>query len=692
MQLRAAGVGLVVDLRDDRLPRIVHWGTDLGDVTDAELLAVADAAGPDAIPNSLDEPRTVSLVPEHSAGWFGLPGLTGHRDGRDWSTRFAVSSVRHEGSALEVTAYDKTAGLALRIELGLTASGLVRTRATVRNESAEPFTVDGLNLALPVPPEATELLDLAGRWGHERAPQRTPFGVGARVRENRRGRTGADASILFAAGTAGFGFRAGEVWALHLGWSGNHRMYAERLPSGESVIGAGELLLGGEVVLAEGQEYETPWLYGGYGDGIDAVSARFHAYLRARSSHPADPRPVVLNTWEAVFFEQDLDRLKELADAAGEVGVERFVLDDGWFRHRRDDRAGLGDWYVDEQVWPDGLGPLIEHVTGLGMDFGLWVEPEMVNQDSDLARAHPDWILGTGGRLPPPARHQQVLDLTNPEAYVYILERLDALLTEYSIAFLKWDHNRDLIEAGSMDGTPAVHEQTLATYLLMDELRDRHPGLEIESCSSGGARVDLGVLEHTQRVWASDCIDALERQQIQRWTAALLPLELIGSHIGAPWSHTTGRWHDLSFRAGTALFGHFGVEWDISRATAEERTELASWIALYKELRPLLHSGGVVRADHPDPALWVHGVVSADRDEAVFAVVAMAMGLTSPPGRVRLPGLEPGRRYRVAVHGRDDDGVVLTGRALAAAGVRVPALRPEHLLLLRITSTEEGTT
>jgi alpha-galactosidase len=679
-----------VDLRDDRLPRIVHWGADLGDLTDAELLAVADAAGPGPIPNSLDDPRPVSLVPEHSAGWFGLPGLTGHRHGRDWSTRFAVSSVQRDDTALDVAAYDKTAGLALRIELGLTASGLLRTRATVRNESAELFTVDGLNLALPVPPEATELLDLAGRWGRERAPQRTAFGIGARVRENRRGRTGADASILFAAGTAGFGFRSGEVWALHLGWSGNHRLYAERLPTGESVIGAGELLLGGEVELAEGEEYETPWLYGGYGNGIDAVSARFHEYLRARPSHPAKPRPVVLNTWEAVYFEHDLDRLKELADAGAEVGVERFVLDDGWFRHRRSDHAGLGDWYVDEQVWPDGLGPLIEHVTGLGMDFGLWVEPEMVNQDSDLARAHPDWILGTGGRIPPASRRQQVLDLTSPAAYDYILERLDALLTEYPIAFLKWDHNRDLIEAGSGPaGTPAVHRQTLAAYELMAELRRRHPGLEIESCSSGGARVDLGVLRYTDRVWASDCIDALERQQIQRWTAALLPPELIGSHVGAPWSHTTGRWRDLSFRAGTALFGHFGVEWDISRATAEERAGLASWIALYKELRPLLHTGAVVRADEPDPALWVHGVVSADRDRAVFAVVAMTTALTSPPGRVRLPGLEPGRRYRVAVHGRDDD-VVLTGRALAAAGLRVVAQHPEHLLLLRITSTDEG--
>ncbi len=698
VQLRAAGVGVVLDLRGDRLPRVVHWGPDLGDLGPDDLVAVADAGAPAATPNSLDEPQPVGLLPEHADGWFGRPGLTGHRSGRDWSTRFDLSSVRFEGAgtgggAVEVAAYDKTAGLALRIELELTPSGLLRTRAAVRNESTEPFTLGGVELALPVPPEATEVLDLAGRWGRERAPQRTPFGVGARVRENRHGRTGGDASILFAAGSPGFGFRSGQVWALHLGWSGNHRLYAERLSSGEAVLGAGELLSAGEVVLAAGEEYESPWLYAAYGDGLDEVSARFHQYLRSRPAHPAQPRPVVLNTWEAVYFDHDLDRLKELADAGAEVGAERFVLDDGWFRHRRNDHAGLGDWYVDEQVWPDGLRPLVDHVVALGMDFGLWVEPEMISLDSDLARAHPDWILGTGGRIPPEARHQQVLDLTNPAAYDYILERLDALLTEYPIAFLKWDHNRDLVEAGSgPSGAPAVHRQTLSTYRLMAELRRRHPGLEIESCSSGGARVDLGILQHTDRIWASDCIDALERQQIQRWTAALLPPELIGAHVGAPWSLTTGRWHDLSFRAGTALFGHFGIEWDISRASAQERADLASWVALYKELRELLHTGEVVRADHPDPASWVHGVVSESRDQAVFAVVAMRTALTSPPGRVRLPGLDPDRRYRVAVLGDDDGAVVLTGRALGAAGLRVPTQHPERLLLLRITSSEEGMT
>jgi alpha-galactosidase len=408
----------------------------------------------------------------------------------------------------------------------------------------------------------------------------------------------------------------------------------------------------------------------------------------------------VVNTWEAVYFDHDLAKLTALADAAAEVGAERFVLDDGWFRHRRDDHAGLGDWYVDGGVWPDGLHPLVNHVRGLGLEFGLWVEPEMVNPDSDLARAHPEWIMATGDRLPPASRYQQVLDLGHPGAYTYLLQRLDALLTEYPIGYLKWDHNRDLIDAGhSPSGEAGVHVQTLAVYRLLDELRARHPGVEIESCSSGGARVDLEILQRTDRVWASDCIDALERQQIQRWTALLLPPEMIGQHVGAPVSHTTGRTHTLDFRAGSALFGHFGIEWDLTAASAEERSRLAEWVALYKDLRGLLHSGTVVRADHPDPALWVHGVVAPDRSRAVYALVATATGVWTPPGRVRLPGLDPDATYhaaplapgdRIEGPGRSelpwwDTGARLSGRALERVGIQAPNLFPERLVLIEAT-------
>jgi alpha-galactosidase len=296
------------------------------------------------------------------------------------------------------------------------------------------------------------------------------------------------------------------------------------------------------------------------------------------------------------------------------------------------------------------------------MEFGLWVEPEMVNPDSDLARAHPDWVLPG-----PPWRSQQGLDIAIPAAYAYLLERLDALLSEYDIAYLKWDHNRDLV-------TP-THDQTLAVYRLLDDLRAKHPEVEIESCSSGGARVDLGILARTDRVWASDTNDALERQNIQRWTQLLLPPELVGSHVGPPTAHTTGRTHDLSFRAATALFGHFGIEWDVTSVSDDERAELAEWIERYKRRRDLLHSGEVVRADLPDPAFALHGVVAADKSEALYCFVAMATSASERPGAVRLPGLDPEKRYRV-------NDLTMSGRALMTAGLQMPLLGPEQAVLI----------
>jgi alpha-galactosidase len=704
--LRAAGCAVVLDCTGPRLPRVLHWGADLGELSAADLAALALAGVPQRVSNTIDQDVPVSVLPEQSVGWLGTPGLTGHRDGADFSCAFAVRSVtvaagdepvRHR---LVVSAADDTAGLGLLLEFELTTSGLVRQRATVTNRGESTYFLDGLVLTLPVPAYATELLDLTGRHLRERSPQRSAWRHGTYLRENRRGRTGTDATLVLVAGERGFGFRSGAVWGVHVAWSGNHRTLAERTPAGVALLGGGELLLAGEVRLAPGDRYTSPWVYGAHGDGLDELSGRFHEFLRARPRHPRSPRPVTLNTWEAVYFDQDLGRLTALADAAAEIGVERFVLDDGWFRGRRHDRAGLGDWYVDEDVWPRGLHPLVDHVRGLGMEFGLWVEPEMINPDSDLARSHPDWIMSTGGRLPPPSRHQQVLNLAHPEAYKHVLERLDALLTEYDIGYLKWDHNRDLVEAGhGRSGAAAVHAQTLAVYRLVDELRTRHPALEIESCSSGGGRVDLGILERTDRVWASDCIDALERQQIQRWTALLVPPEMTGAHVGAPISHTTGRTHALDFRAGTALFGHLGIEWDICAASPAERARLAEWVAAYRRLRPLLHSGTVVRGDHPDPALWVHGVVAPDRSRAVYALVQMATSAQAPTGAVRLPGLDPGTTYHVGPLPPGDTvegparselpwwaaGVDLPGRVLGEVGVQAPTLHPERLVLIEVT-------
>jgi alpha-galactosidase len=283
-------------------------------------------------------------------------------------------------------------------------------------------------------------------------------------------------------------------------------------------------------------------------------------------------------------------------------------------------------------------------------------------------------------------------------------------VAEYGIDFIKWDHNRDLHEAVRTDGSgtdrPAVHAQTSATYRLLDELRRRHPGLEIESCSSGGARVDLGVLERTDRVWTSDCNDALERVAIQRWTGLLVPPERMGTHIGPPTAHTTHRHLDLSLRMLVALGGHAGLEWDITTCSADELDALRAWSALYRELRPLLHGGDAVRSDHPDPALVVGGVVAPDRSAAVFSVVQAVSGRGVAPGVVPLPGLDAGRRYRVRVRSEAGlpaviqvhppawwdaalgDGIVVSGAALGEVGLALPVLAPAQGFLLHLEGVD----
>jgi alpha-galactosidase len=697
--LRAAGVALVVDVAGPLLPRVLHWGADLG----PEVGSLELATDPPVTHSALDEAMPVTLLPSESDGWSGTPGLQVARAGRSAPLRLRLCApVASDGNQLTALCQDESAGVQVRVQLDLDPFGVLSQQVTVTNTGDDELEVVALHHLLPLPERAVAGLDLTGRWLRERAPQRFEVQHGTHLRTNRRGRTGHDATVLMSAGTAGFGFRRGEVWSAHVAWSGNQAHLVEKLPEGAgrhgSVLGGGELLGPAEIRLAPGAEHTSPLvLFVHSENGLDGMSARLHRRLRARPQHPSTPRPVMLNTWEAVYFDHDLAHLQALAETAAAIGVERFVLDDGWFGSRRDDGHGLGDWTVSDQMWPDGLAPLFDTVRRLGMQVGLWVEPEMVNLDSDLVRAHPEWVLG-----PPdarPWRRQHVLDLTNPDAWAHLLSRLDALVSENGIDFLKWDHNRDLHEATS-DGHPVVHAQTVAAYDLLDKLLARHPGLEIESCASGGARVDLGILEHTQRVWASDCNDALERTDIQLWTTLLVPPELMGTHVGPPVAHTTGRHVDLGMRCATALFGHAGLEWDITTCDAAELEQLRGWIALHKELRPLLHGGDVVRADGDEPGERLHGVVAADGSAAVFAFVQLVTGRSTRPGIRPLPGLDHARRYRVTLpaglpalrmlpaaappwlEAASGEGLVATGAVLSRAGLSMPALAPGQALVV----------
>ena len=737
VHLRSNGLSVVVETGGSGLPRIAYWGRDLGPASEEDLRDVVELSRQQPVRGYLDTPPEVPVVPEASRGFQGRPAVTGHRGARGWSTRFEVTDLRTTGDgepagetasvgrfgagevgdidegdpvvvgSVTFQAEDRAAGLDLTWTLEMLRGGVARQRARLRNTGQGVFDVDQVSLVAPVPARAVELLDFAGRWSKERVPQRSPFQVGSHVRESRRGRTGADAATVLLAGERDFTFDHGELWGVHVAWSGNHLTYAESLSSGERVLGGGELLTPGEVRLAEGDAYETPWIYLSWGDGLDDLAARFHQFLRARPTHPRTPRPVTLNVWQAVYFDQDRDTLTRLARLAARIGVERFVIDDGWFLGRRDDWRGLGDWYVDPDVWPGtSLADFAELVHSLGMQFGLWFEPEMINPDSDLYRAHPDWVLqpGVDGRLPLPARHQQVLNLAVPEAWEHIRGRIVSVVREVGVDYIKWDHNRDLVEAGdARTGRPLVHEQTAAVYRLLARVKAECPGLEIESCSSGGARVDLGILEHTDRVWPSDCIDAVERQDILRWTSQLLPLELLGTHIEAERSHTTGRHLPLELRAVTALFGHMGIEWDITEASEEDLRRLTEWIDLYKDQRDLLHTGRLVRQDVPWLGAQALGVVSQpDARRALWSLRVLERTGRSPTGTVAIPGLDADLHYLVRRVGPASDvdvpggwfpawwtdGQILSGRVLAQVGLAVPHLEVDSALVVLLEAVD----
>ncbi len=691
IHLKSDGVSVIFDLSANT-PNIVHWGRAVAD-SDLDVTAILEPS-----PHcDFDAPQLIGIWRENARGYLGEPALKGSRPGRDWSHKFELRDVAASENRVVFTSIDAEAELEVTATFELDAHGVLSAQYSVTNLGLTEFNVEALTVFLPIPDYTSEILDFHGRWMNERQPQRQPIHVGQWVREGREGRTGHDYTLAQFALTATSGFESGEVWGLSLAWSGNNRHLVERTAIGRTSMAAAELLLPNEMVLASGETYSAPAVIAVYSnEGVDGASDRLHRRQRARATHPTNvrPRPITLNVWEAVYFDHNYDKLAALAEAAAEIGIERFVLDDGWFGSRRNDQSGLGDWTVSPEVWPEGLGKLIDKVKSCGMEFGLWFEGEMVNPNSDLYRAHPEWILQSGGRIPPEGRNQQVLDLAHPGAYEHVFNQVDAILTAYDIAYIKWDHNRVLTEASHF-GKAAVRMQVEAIYRMFDELKAAHPGLEIESCSSGGGRIDLGMIEHADRFWTSDNNDALERQSINRYTSIVIAPELLGTHIGPTKAHSTGRTHTHTFRATTALWGHAGIEWDLTEASAEERDLLRGWADYYKSKRALLHSGKTVRGDQTEANSLVHGVVAHDRSEAVYMYAALRPSEFSRPANIRLTGLEPEAMYEVKLvepvgpanamqllPPKWYAGVRMSGALLASMGLRAPVLRPEQAMLL----------
>jgi alpha-galactosidase len=690
------GLTLVFALEPGDTADLVYCGARLPDCEDLAMLDAASARGRHE--NQPDVPPVPGILPQSSSGWQGSPAASFRRlTGETIETDFRLISWIHEGDELTCRFADEAAGIHVSTHWSVQACGAIACHSEGWNDSGTAIVLGRIaSLSFPIPRRFTAFTAFSGRWAGEMQETRQAIAPGGFAKASAGGKPG------FGGGNWLLLHADEEVLGAHFAASEDHdtRIICDNAGSadGRAVLQMGRAFPeGGEIIPSEGTFGGPPVLLA-LAQGRSALAQTFHRHARgAVLPGRADwgPRKVHLNSWEALGFNLSEPALIALADDAANLGIERFVLDDGWFgakgKGRRDDTTSLGDWTVSPDVFPNGLDPLIAHVHERGMDFGLWVEPEMVSPDSDLYRKHPDWCLHLEGRERPTMREQLVLDLTRGEVLGHLFARLDALLSQHAIAYLKWDHNRDLFPSA---GKAAA--QTQGFYALLDALRAAHPEVEIESCSSGGGRIDFGVLTRTHRVWPSDNNDAIERLRIIPAWSQFLPLEVLGSHVGPSPNPITGRRLAMDFRAKVALFGHMGVEADPARMIERDRESLAAHIALYKAWREVLHSGALWRLTHPDPA--VTGMIANHGEKALALIAQTAFSPVFDAAPVRLAGLDPQARYRVTLPepwpararhyladpGQWHKGMVLSGAALMGHGLALPLTHPETAWLIAL--------
>ncbi|HEV2485939.1 MAG TPA: alpha-galactosidase [Terracidiphilus sp.] len=569
-------------------------------------------------------------------------------------------------------------------------SGIVARSATIENRGTLPVTVEQAAAASWALPAGQYTLNyLTGRWAGEWTLNQEPVLAGARVIESRRGSTGHQANPWFALQAGKADEDHGEVWFGALAWSGSWRITVERDQLDAVRVTGGFNPFDFGYVLHPGMTLETPIFYGGYSaHGLGGASRLLHHFelehILPRASVEAGKtagvapkaltpklRPVIYNSWEATEFRVNEAEQMALAEKAAALGVDRFVMDDGWFGQRKDDHAGLGDWYVNKEKFPNGLKPLIDKVHALGMDFGLWVEPEMVNPDSDLYRKHSDWVLNFKGRPSTQQRNQLVLNLARPDVRAYILDFLDKLLTENDIAFLKWDYNRNWSEPGWDQIPPAEQKRVYVDYMrnlyeILAELRRRHPKVEIESCSGGGGRVDLGILKYVDEVWPSDNTDPFDRLTQQNgFTYAYTPQIMMAWVTDSPhWLNK--RTTSLQYRMLSSMQGSLGIGANIEKWTPDEMATAKRLIATYKDVQSTIVQGDLYRLISPldGSEFSATETVKADKSQSVvFAFIHSTQEGRGFPV-LKLKGLDAKAEYALS----SIAGKARTGTPAVASG------------------------
>jgi alpha-galactosidase len=638
----------------------LYWGGRLG-ASDR-----FSAATPMREASSFDPSYTTT--PQEYAGWgaglFVEPALKitfadGNRD-------LVLHYERHEKveNGLDVTLKDIKRDVFVTLHYSIDAeSGILSRSATIVNKGSDAITVEqAAAAAWALPPSHYTLNYLTGRWAGEWTLTQETLHPGERVLESRRGSTSHQTNPWFAIQAGGADEENGEVWFGALAWSGSWRITLEQDQLDSVRVTGGFNPFDFGYVLHAGQSLETPIFYGGYSaHGLGGASRLLHRFeneqvLPSRVGNEPHatpkPRPVIYNSWEATEMNVNEAGQVALAEKAKALGVDRFVMDDGWFGQRKTDHAGLGDWYVNPEKFPNGLKPLIDKVHSLGMDFGLWVEPEMVNPDSDLYRKHPEWALNFPGRPRSEARNQLVLNLARPDVRAYILSFLDKLLTENDIAFLKWDYNRNWSEPGWDQLPPAEQKKvyvefTRNLYAILAELKRRHPKVELESCSGGGGRVDLGILKYADEVWPSDNTDPFDRlTQQDGFTYAYTPQVMMAWVTDSPhWLNN--RSTSLQYRMLSSMQGSLGIGANITKWNDDEMATAKRLIASYHEVQKTIVQGDLYRLISPRNGSEFSATQTVNRDKSqsvIFAFIHSTQeGRLFP--RLKLRGLDPAAQY-----------------------------------------------
>lgn len=690
VRLDGKALCLVFDFRNGAA-ELAYLGPPLPLSEDISAICDLRRRGPHESQPDTSVPR--SLLPQTGQGYGETPALILQRGGESLHTNLALAAILQEPASIRICFIDPAAQISVQIHWWLESFGLVNSEVSLTNDGSKAVTVLALAaLCLPLPSWATQQTRFAGRWASEMQESRSLIPRGQSGGASFGGRAGFGGANWIRLEEACVTEPQGRSIAAHLAWSGDHLLLVERDADGTANLMMGPRIEAGEIILAPGETYTTPTAMFAFSDqGVAGVRAAFHHKAGELAGQSNSPRKVHLNSWEALGFALDMTSLKRLAVDASALGVERFVLDDGWFKGRRDDTTSLGDWSPDPMLFPDGLGPLISHVKAHGMDFGLWVEPEMISPDSDLYRANPDWCLHSPGIPQATQRNQLVLDLTRAEVTDAVFDRLDVLLRDNEIAYLKWDHNRDLFP---LAGNGIA--QTCAVYALLAKLRAAHPQVEIESCASGGGRVDFGILRHCSRFWASDNNDAIERLRINRSWFQFLPVRVIGNHVGPSPNPITGRRLSIDFRAKIALFGHMGIEADPAEMTEGERRSLARHIEVYKEWRAVLHEGRLTGIESPDPGIFGWFSWDGNRGIALVAQTLFADDFTVTP--ICLIGIPLENQYHVRLiepwpsraarylpqQDKWREGFIVSGQALAEIGLALPLHLPETAWLIAV--------